>query len=71
LSKDNRNYTIFEETLSEIAREIAGHVLYVPIVEPKIEYIIRVLRDSAEYITTALENLSEQGLKNFRRWTRL
>jgi len=63
--KDTRkSFTVFEGSLIDIARILAKHILTPPeYVEPNTEYIIKALRDSAIYITTALRYLSGKELE--------
>lgn len=54
-----KSFTVYEGTLAEIAKILAEHILTPPEhVEPSVNYIIKALRDSAEYITAALKHLS-------------
>jgi tRNA1(Val) A37 N6-methylase TrmN6 len=60
-----KSFTVYEGTLNEIAKILAEHVLSPPeYVEPSTDYIIKALRDSAEYITVALKYLSGQELED-------
>lgn len=62
--KDTRNFSVYEGTLSEIAQILAEHVLTPPrYVEPNMDYIIRALRESAQYITNTLRYLSGKELE--------
>jgi len=63
--EDKRNFNVYEGSLIEVADEIAKHVLTPPeYVEPSVEYIIKVLRDSATYITEALKHLTGKQLED-------
>jgi len=58
-----KSFTVYEGTLNVIAKILAGYVLSPPeYVEPSTDYIIKALRDSAEYVTVALKYLSGQEL---------
>ena len=60
-----KSFTVYEGTLNEIAKILAEHVLSPPeYVEPSADYIIKALRDSAEYITVALKYLSGEELED-------
>jgi len=60
-----KSFTVYEGTLAEIAKILAEHVLTPPeYVEPSTDYIIKALRDSAEYITVALKYLSGKELED-------
>ena len=63
--KDTRkSFTVYDGTLSEIAKIVAEHVLTPPeYVEPSTDYIIKALRDSAVYITSALRYLSGKEIE--------
>jgi DNA-binding ferritin-like protein (Dps family) len=64
--KDTRkSFTVYDGTLSEIGKILAEHVLAPPeYVEPSTDYIIKALRDSAEYITFTLKYLSGKELED-------
>jgi len=60
-----KSFTVYEGNLAEIAKILAEHVLTPPeYVEPSTNYIIKALRDSAEYITVALKYLSGRELED-------
>ena len=60
-----RNFTMYEGTLPEVAREMAMHILKPPAyVEPNIEWIIKSLRAAATYITDGLKHLTGNQLKD-------
>jgi len=60
-----KSFTVYEGTLTEIAKILAEHVLTPPeYVEPSTDYIIKALRDSAEYITVAMKYLSGKELED-------
>lgn len=63
---DNRNFTIYEGRLTDIAEIIAQHILTPPkYVEPNIQYIIKILRESSAYIFSGLKHLADKDLENF------
>ena len=60
-----KSFHVVKGTLSEIARELAKQVLTPPeYVEPSVEWILRALRDSAEYITIGLRHLMGEQLED-------
>lgn len=60
-----KSFTIFEGKLSEIADILAKYILTPPeYVEPSVEYIIKVLSDSAKYLTASLKHLSGADLED-------
>ena len=65
--RDSRKcFTVYEGTLSHITNILAEHILTPPeYVEPNTEYIIKALREVAEYITSSLKVLSGRELENF------
>ncbi len=59
-----RNFTVIEGTLTEIAKEISKQVLTPPeYVEPNVEWIIKSLRDAANFITIGLKHLAGKQLE--------
>jgi hypothetical protein len=59
-----KNFTVYDGTISEIAKILAEHILKPPeYVEPSTDYIIKALRDSAMYITMTLKYLSGRELE--------
>lgn len=60
-----RNFAVIEGTLEEIGGELAKQILTPPAtIEPTINWVIRVLRESAEYITLGLRDLSGESLED-------
>ena len=63
--EDKRNFAVYEGSLPKIAEILANHILTPPeYIEPSIEYIIKVLRESATSITTALKHLTGGQLED-------
>jgi len=64
--EDPRPFKVYEDSLSEIAKIIVGHVLApAQKVEPSIDYIIRSLRESATYIVNGLRHVTGSELETF------
>lgn len=60
-----KSFCVIEGNLSEIARELAKQVLTPPeYVGPSIDWILRALRSSAEYITIGLRHLMGEQLED-------
>jgi hypothetical protein len=60
-----KNFTTCRGRLSEIADFLAKNILAPPErIEPDINYIIKVLRESAQYIMTGLKDLSSNELED-------
>lgn len=66
LPEDTRkNFNVYEGTISEIARELGRHILNPPeYVEPSIEWIIKSLREAAEYVTSGLRHLPSSQMED-------
>ncbi|MCD6513324.1 MAG: N-6 DNA methylase, partial [Candidatus Odinarchaeota archaeon] len=65
LPEDTRkNFTVYEGTLTEIAQKLSKQILTPPkYIEPNIEWIIKSLRESANYITVGLKHLAGKQLE--------
>lgn len=65
LPEDKRNFSVLEGTLINIARELSKQILTPPeYVEPSIDYMIKILRESAIYIATGLRHLRGKQLED-------
>ncbi|RLI76484.1 hypothetical protein DRP05_12825 [Archaeoglobales archaeon] len=59
-----KNFTVCEGTLTEIAQELSKHILTPPkYIEPNVEWIIKSLREAANYITIGLKHLAGKQLE--------
>jgi hypothetical protein len=64
--EDARPFLVHEGRLVKIADTIADYVLQPPkLIEPSVAYIIRALRETANYIVAGLRHLSGKSLKDF------
>lgn len=63
---DSRPFKVYEDSLTEIAKIVVGHVLAPPQkMEPSVDYIIRSLREAASYIVNGLKHLGGAELETF------
>ncbi|MDW8021191.1 MAG: N-6 DNA methylase [Nitrososphaerota archaeon] len=63
---DSRPFTVHEGNLTDVADILANYILLPPKpVEPSIPYIIKALRETANYIVAGLQHLSGKSLKEF------
>lgn len=59
-----KNFTVYEGTLTEIAQELSKQILTPPkYIEPNVEWIIKSLREAANYITVGLRHLAGKQLE--------
>ena len=59
-----RNFAVYEGTLDEIAQELSRQILTPPErIAPNIEWIIKSLREAANYITIGLKHLAGKQLE--------
>jgi len=59
-----KSFTVYEGTLTEIAQELSKQILTPPkYIEPNVEWIIRSLREAANYITVGLRHLAGEQLE--------
>ncbi|MDH2901649.1 MAG: N-6 DNA methylase [archaeon] len=63
---DPRPFKVYEQSLAEIAKTIAQHVL-VPTqrIEPSVDYIIKSLREAAQYVVNGLRHVKGAELESF------
>jgi len=59
-----KNFTVYEGTLTEIAQELSKQILTPPeYIEPNVEWVIKTLREAANYITVGLKHLAGKQLE--------
>jgi hypothetical protein len=64
--EDARPFKVYEGNLRDIAKTLAEHILAPPEhVEPSIDYIMKMLRESVAYIANGLRNLKSGDLEGF------